>query len=141
MIFGWTSTGKHIAVVFTFEDDPDLIIVAVTPTRSRNMERETKTMATQQTRKPRGAELTHEEARVGAIRARRTPEARNEEARVRETLEREYRETETLKGTGDATTMGDLVGSVASSCRCTASGNAWGSPSPTWPSAGSTRGP
>jgi hypothetical protein len=26
-IFGWTSTGKHIAVVFVFEDDPDLIIV------------------------------------------------------------------------------------------------------------------
>ena len=25
--FGWTSTGKHIAVVFTFEDDPDLILV------------------------------------------------------------------------------------------------------------------
>jgi hypothetical protein len=24
---GWTSTGKHIAVVFTFEDDPDLVIV------------------------------------------------------------------------------------------------------------------
>jgi hypothetical protein len=27
IVFGWTSTGKHIAVVFTFEDDPDLIIV------------------------------------------------------------------------------------------------------------------
>ena len=25
--FGWTSTLKHIAVVFTFEDDPELIIV------------------------------------------------------------------------------------------------------------------
>ncbi|MFI5460420.1 MAG: hypothetical protein ACHRXM_33810 [Isosphaerales bacterium] len=25
--FGWTSTGKHIAVVFTFEDDPVLTIV------------------------------------------------------------------------------------------------------------------
>jgi hypothetical protein len=27
IVVGWTSTGKHIAVVFTFEDDPDLIIV------------------------------------------------------------------------------------------------------------------
>jgi len=27
IVFGWTSTGKHIAVVFAFEDDPDLIIV------------------------------------------------------------------------------------------------------------------
>jgi len=25
--FGWTSTGKRIAVVFTFEEDPDLVIV------------------------------------------------------------------------------------------------------------------
>jgi ribosome-binding protein aMBF1 (putative translation factor) len=68
-------------------------------------------MATRQTRKPRGAEWTVEqEARVEAIRARRrTPEARTEEAQVREALEREYRETDTLKGTGDGTTMGDLV--------------------------------
>ncbi len=28
IVFGRTSTGKHIAVVFAFEDDPDLIIVA-----------------------------------------------------------------------------------------------------------------
>jgi hypothetical protein len=27
IIFGWTSTGKHIAVVFAFEPDPDLVIV------------------------------------------------------------------------------------------------------------------
>ncbi len=27
IIFGWTSTGKHIAVAFIFEPDPDLIIV------------------------------------------------------------------------------------------------------------------
>ncbi len=27
IVFGWTTTGKHITVVFTFEDDPDLIIV------------------------------------------------------------------------------------------------------------------
>ena len=27
IVYGWTSTGKHIAVVFVFEDDPDLIIV------------------------------------------------------------------------------------------------------------------
>ncbi len=25
--FGWTSTGKHIAVVFAFEDDPKLVLV------------------------------------------------------------------------------------------------------------------
>ena len=46
-------------------------------------------MATQQTRKLRGGELSEEQrARVEAIRARhRTPEARAEEARVREPLE------------------------------------------------------
>jgi ribosome-binding protein aMBF1 (putative translation factor) len=68
-------------------------------------------MATQQARKPQGTDLTAEQkARVEAIRARRrTPEARAEEAQVRETLEREYRETGTLKGTGDGTMMGDLV--------------------------------
>jgi hypothetical protein len=27
IIFGWTTTGKHIAVIFIFEDDPDLVIV------------------------------------------------------------------------------------------------------------------
>jgi uncharacterized DUF497 family protein len=27
MAIGWTSTGKHIAVIFVFEDDPELIIV------------------------------------------------------------------------------------------------------------------
>jgi hypothetical protein len=27
IVFGWTSTGKHIAVIFVFEDDPDLVIV------------------------------------------------------------------------------------------------------------------
>jgi len=27
IVIGWTSTGKHIAVVFVFEDDPDLIII------------------------------------------------------------------------------------------------------------------
>lgn len=69
-------------------------------------------MATQQTRKTPRAELTDEQkARVEAIRTRhRTPEARADEARVRETLEREYRETGTLKGIGDGTTMGELVG-------------------------------
>ena len=68
-------------------------------------------MATRQTHKPREQELTAEQkARVEAIRAQHpTPEARAEEARVRETLEREYRETGTLKGAGDSTTMGDLV--------------------------------
>ena len=68
-------------------------------------------MATQQTRKPKGAELTAEQkARVDAIRGRhRTPEDHAEEIRVRATLEREYRETGNLKVTGDGTTMGDLV--------------------------------
>jgi ribosome-binding protein aMBF1 (putative translation factor) len=68
-------------------------------------------MATDQARKPRGSALTPEQAqRVEAIRARhRAPEARAEEVRVREALEREYRETGTLKTTGDGTTMGDLV--------------------------------
>jgi Domain of unknown function (DUF4258) len=27
LIFGWTLDGKRVAVVFTYEDDPDLIIV------------------------------------------------------------------------------------------------------------------
>jgi uncharacterized DUF497 family protein len=27
IVFGWTSTGKHLAVVFSVEDDPELIIV------------------------------------------------------------------------------------------------------------------
>ena len=27
IVFGWTSTGKHIAMVFFFEDDPDLVSV------------------------------------------------------------------------------------------------------------------
>lgn len=68
-------------------------------------------MSTQRTRKPQGSELSAEQkARVEAIRARhRTPEARAEEARVRETLDREYRETGTLKTAGDGTTMGELV--------------------------------
>jgi hypothetical protein len=75
------------------------------------MEMETDTMATGHAPKRQEKELTAEEkARVEAIRARhRTPEARAEEAKLRETLEREYRETGTLKGTGDGTTMGDLV--------------------------------
>ena len=28
LIFGDTSTGKHIAVVFVFEDDPELIVIS-----------------------------------------------------------------------------------------------------------------
>jgi ribosome-binding protein aMBF1 (putative translation factor) len=68
-------------------------------------------MATDQARQPRESELTLEQqARVDAIRARhRTPEARAEEARLREVLAREFQETGTLKTTGDGTTMGDLV--------------------------------
>jgi ribosome-binding protein aMBF1 (putative translation factor) len=73
---------------------------------------ETDIMATpSQARKARESNLTPEQkARVEAIQAkRRTPEARAEEARVRETLNREYRETGTIATTGDGTTMGDLV--------------------------------
>jgi ribosome-binding protein aMBF1 (putative translation factor) len=68
-------------------------------------------MATPQARKSRESNLTPEQkARVEAIRAKnRTPAARAEEARVREMLDREYRETGTIATTGDATTMGDLV--------------------------------
>jgi ribosome-binding protein aMBF1 (putative translation factor) len=68
-------------------------------------------MATDKARKPRRPNLSPEqEAEVEAIRAkRRTPEARAEQAREREILDREYRETGTIKTTGDGTTMGDLV--------------------------------
>lgn len=68
-------------------------------------------MSTRRMSEPRGAELTAEqEARVEAIRARRrTPEARAEEARAREVLDREYRQTGTLKVSGDGTTMGELM--------------------------------
>ncbi len=69
-------------------------------------------MATGRTHEMRETELTADQkVRVEAIRARhRTPEARAEEARLREALQREYRETGSLKTTGDGTTMGDLVG-------------------------------
>jgi DNA-binding XRE family transcriptional regulator len=68
-------------------------------------------MATGHSHETQGKGLTDEQkARVEAIRARhRTPEARAEEARLRDILDREYRETGTIKTTGDATTMGDLV--------------------------------
>jgi ribosome-binding protein aMBF1 (putative translation factor) len=72
---------------------------------------ETDSMATDQARKSRRTDLTPEqEARVEAIRAKnRAPEARAEQTRSREALDREYRETGTNKTTGDGTTMGDLV--------------------------------
>jgi ribosome-binding protein aMBF1 (putative translation factor) len=62
-------------------------------------------------RKPRESSLTPEQkARVEAIRAKnRTPEARAAEARVREVLDREYRETGTIATTGDGTMMWDQV--------------------------------
>jgi ribosome-binding protein aMBF1 (putative translation factor) len=68
-------------------------------------------MATDQARKLRESGLTPEqEARVAALRAKnRSPEARAEEGRVREALEREYRATGTIKTTGGGTTMGELV--------------------------------
>jgi ribosome-binding protein aMBF1 (putative translation factor) len=62
-------------------------------------------------RKSQQPKLTPEQqARVEAIRAKnRTPEARAEEARSREALDRERRETGSIKSTGDSTTMGELV--------------------------------
>jgi ribosome-binding protein aMBF1 (putative translation factor) len=68
-------------------------------------------MAIDQDRKRRAAPLTSEEMeRVQAIRAKhRTPEAQAEEARARELLNQEYRETGTIETTGDGTTMGDMV--------------------------------
>src|ERR1700678_4068568 len=68
-------------------------------------------MATDQDRRRRVTPLTPEEMqRVEAVRARRrTPEARAQEARTRELLEHEKRETGTIETTGDGTTMGDMV--------------------------------
>jgi transcriptional regulator with XRE-family HTH domain len=75
------------------------------------MPMEADSMATGHTHGMREKPLTDEQkARVEAIRARhRTPEARAAEAKVREILDREYRETGTLKTTGDDTTMGEMV--------------------------------
>jgi ribosome-binding protein aMBF1 (putative translation factor) len=68
-------------------------------------------MATDRAHRPRESGLTAEQREaLEAVRAkRRSPEARKEEIRVREALEREYRETGTLKTRGDGTTMGELV--------------------------------
>jgi len=68
-------------------------------------------MATGHTQKAREKEFTEEQkARIEAIRAtHRTPEARADERRVRDILDREYRETGTIKPTGDPTTMGDAI--------------------------------
>jgi ribosome-binding protein aMBF1 (putative translation factor) len=69
-------------------------------------------MATEHIRKPRESNLTPEQrARVEALRAKnRSPEHRADESRVRENLEREYREKGTLETTGDGMSMGSLVG-------------------------------
>jgi DNA-binding XRE family transcriptional regulator len=49
-------------------------------------------------------------ARIEAARAkRRTPEVRAEEAKIREALDREYRETGTIKAAGDSIEMEDLL--------------------------------
>jgi len=68
-------------------------------------------MATDRAHRPRESDLTPEQREgLEAVRARRrSPEARKEEVRIRDVLEREYRETGTLKTTGDGTTMGELV--------------------------------
>jgi transcriptional regulator with XRE-family HTH domain len=61
-------------------------------------------------RAPKGDLTADQRARVEAVRAKnRTPEARAEQARSREALDRERRETGTIKTTGDGTTMGELV--------------------------------
>ena len=49
-------------------------------------------------------------ARIEAAKARRrTPEARAEEAKIRETLDREYRETGTIAAAGDAIEVEDMI--------------------------------
>ena len=49
-------------------------------------------------------------ARIEAAKARRrTPEARAEEAKIRETLDREYRETGTIAAAGDALEVEDMI--------------------------------
>jgi DNA-binding XRE family transcriptional regulator len=48
--------------------------------------------------------------RIEAAKARRrTPEARAEEAEIREALDREYRETGTIKAAGDAIETEDMI--------------------------------
>ena len=94
-------------------------------------------MATQQTRKPRGAELTAEqEAQVEAIRPGTAP--------LRPAPRRPGCERRSSANTAKPAPSRSLATGrrwatwcrfVASSCRCAASGNAWGSPWPTWPSA------
>ena len=68
-------------------------------------------LATDQVRETHESGLTAEQkARVESVRAKHhSPGARAEEALVRVALEREYRETGSLKTTGDGTTMADLV--------------------------------
>jgi DNA-binding XRE family transcriptional regulator len=49
-------------------------------------------------------------ARIEAARAkRRTPEVRAEEAKIREALDREYRETGTIEAVGDAIATEDMI--------------------------------
>jgi DNA-binding XRE family transcriptional regulator len=49
-------------------------------------------------------------ARIEAAKAkRRTPEARAEEAKIREALNREYRETGTIEAAGDAIATEDMI--------------------------------
>jgi ribosome-binding protein aMBF1 (putative translation factor) len=68
-------------------------------------------MAAEHIRKPRESDLTPaQRARVDAIRAKnRSAEHRADETRVRENLEREYRDKKAFETTGDGTTMGSLV--------------------------------
>ena len=68
-------------------------------------------MTNEHIRKPRESNLTAaQRARVEAIRAKnRSAEQRAEEIRVREGLDREYREKKTIETVGDGTTMGSLV--------------------------------
>jgi ribosome-binding protein aMBF1 (putative translation factor) len=68
-------------------------------------------MATDQVRKPRRSDLTPEQkARLEAMRAKnRTPEARAQEASVREGLALERQKTGTIVTDGDGTTIGDVV--------------------------------
>ena len=82
-------------------------------------------MATDQVRKPRRSDLTAEQdARLEAMRARnRTPEARTEEARVRDGLAPNARRPELLRQTATARRWATRWPSDASSCLCAASAN------------------
>ena len=67
-------------------------------------------MAADQAHRTRSELSPEQRARVEAARAQRdTAEFRADEARARESLDHEYRETGTIATTGDGTTVADLL--------------------------------